>query len=100
MKRFALSPAVAGALALSLPSAALAGSFQDCTYDCRATYQQALGLCAGKTGELLRTCRDRAEKTFSRCTRSCTLRENQRLRLEQARQREAEQRRKLRDQPR
>jgi len=96
MKKLAMSPAVAGALALSLPSAALAGRFQGCSYDCQAAYQHALGLCGGKSGELLLACRQRAENTFRRCTQTCTARENQRLRLEQARQREAEQRRKLR----
>lgn len=93
-----VSMAVAGALVFSAPMSASAQNFQDCTYDCRAAWEAALRLCAGKTGELLRACRARAEKTRVSCMTRCTIAENRRLQLQQERDREAAERRKLRGQ--
>lgn len=87
----------AAAMGSALP--ALAQSFQDCTDDCRTAYERAVGQCAGgRTPEIVRACHARANQTRARCMDRCTARENQRLRLEQARQREAQERR-LRGQP-
>jgi hypothetical protein len=93
-----ISMAVAGALILCMPIGARAQSFQDCTYDCRAAWEAALRLCKGKTGELLAACRARAEKTRVSCMTRCTIAENTRLRIQQQRDREAAERRRLRGQ--
>jgi hypothetical protein len=97
MKR--VSMAVAGALIFCTPMSARAQGFQNCTYDCRSAWEAALRLCAGKTGELLAACRARAEKTRVACMTRCTIAENARLRLQQQRDREAAERRRLRGQP-
>lgn len=94
-----VSMAVAGALIFCTPIGARSQSFQDCTYDCRAAWEAALRLCAGKTGELLAACRARAEKTRVACMTRCTVAENTRLRIQQQRDREAAERRRLRGQP-
>jgi hypothetical protein len=94
-----VSMAVAGALILSAPMGAQVQGFQNCAYDCRAAWEAALRLCAGKTGELLRACRARAEKTRVSCMTRCTVAENTRLRIQQQRDRETAERRRLRSQP-
>jgi hypothetical protein len=97
MRKRIRAAAMAAALGSALPASAQ--SFQDCTYDCRAAYESALASCAGgRTAEIVRACRARAAAVRERCANRCNARENQRLRLEQARQREAEQRRRLRQQ--
>lgn len=93
------NPIRAAAMVVAMGSAlpASAQSFQDCTYDCRAAYEQALAACAGsRTAEVVRACRARAAAVRERCANRCNMRENQRLRLEQARQREAAERQRLR----
>ncbi len=94
-----VSMTVAGALILSAPMGARGQHFPDCAYDCRAAWDVALRLCAGKTGELLAACRARAEKTRVACMTRCTVAENRRLQLQQERDREAAERRRLRGQP-
>ena len=95
-----VAPAIAGAMLLCVPTFSIAKSFQDCTYDCRAALEKNKRLCVGKTGELRRACLSRAEDTFSRCVQQCTRYENQRLLTQQAREKEAAERQRLRAQPR
>jgi hypothetical protein len=92
------APAIAGAMILCAPVASRADPFENCRYDCAEAHRKALATCTGKTGELLRNCQQRAERTRASCTERCNAAENRRLRLLQARGKDAAERRKLRGQ--
>ena len=99
MTRRVVAPAVAGVMLLCAPGASRADPFEDCSHACRDAYEANIRICAGgRRPEIVRACHERASQTRMRCMNQCTARENARLRLLQAREREAAERRRLRGQ--
>ncbi len=94
MRNTSVQGALALALSLACASMAQAGAdtpekiYKDCIGDADKAKEDALKLCTGKTGDLLRNCQQRAQNTRTAADTKCTLRMQQAVNSAGERERE------------